>query len=75
MAALLATNLDPPRADLVVVRRVLCDPGGDGSVGEQLQRDYFGLGRLAWTDDGTIEFALPSFARTRQVSRSLEKMR
>jgi SAM-dependent methyltransferase len=41
--------------------RVLCDPGGDdGVVGERLQRDYFGLERLAWTDDGQIEFALPA---------------
>ena len=41
--------------------RVLCDPGGDdGVVGERLERDYFGLERLAWTDDGSIEFALPA---------------
>ena len=36
-------------------------PGGDdGVVGERLQRDYFGLERLAWTDDGSIEFVLPA---------------
>ena len=41
--------------------RVLCDPGGDdGVVGERLERDYFGLERLAWTDDGAIEFSLPT---------------
>ena len=60
-----AARLLRPGGELVFLRpttlRVLCDPGGDdGIVGERLQRDYFGLERLAWTDDGTIEFALPA---------------
>ena len=41
--------------------RILCDPGGvEGVVGEHLQRDYFGLRRLIWSDDGSVEFALPA---------------
>jgi len=60
-----AARLLRPGGELVFLRpttlRVLCDPGGDdGVVGERLQRDYFGLERLAWTDDGVIEFALPA---------------
>jgi len=60
-----AARLLRPGGELVFLRpatlRVLCDPGGDdGVVGERLQRDYFGLERLAWTDDGQIEFALPA---------------
>lgn len=60
-----AARLLRPRGELVFLRpttlRVLCDPGGDdGVVGERLERDYFGLERLAWTDDGSIEFALPA---------------
>ena len=60
-----AARLLRPRGELVFLRpttlRVLCDPGGDdGVVGERLQRDYFGLERLTWTDDGSIEFALPA---------------
>jgi SAM-dependent methyltransferase len=60
-----AARLLRPGGELVFLRpttlRVLCDPGGaDGVVGERLQRSYFGLERLAWTDDGSIEFALPA---------------
>ena len=60
-----AARLLRPGGELVFLRpttlRVLCDPGGDdGVVGERLQRDHFGLERLAWTDDGSIEFALPT---------------
>ena len=60
-----AARLLRPRGELVFLRpttlRVLCDPGGDdGVVGERLERDYFGLERLVWTDDGSIEFALPA---------------
>jgi len=59
-----AARLLRPGGELVFLRpttlRVLHDPGGDGSVGDRLQRDYFDLERLAWTDDGAIEFALPT---------------
>jgi hypothetical protein len=37
---------------------VLCGPDGDAPVGEQLVRDAFGLHRLEWSDDGSVEFAL-----------------
>jgi len=70
-----AARLLRPGGELVFLRpatlRVLCDPGGaDDSVGERLERDYFGLERLAWTDDGGIEFALPPGEWIRLFRRS-----
>jgi SAM-dependent methyltransferase len=36
---------------------ILCAPD-EGSVGERLLRDQFGLGRVEWTDDDGVEFHL-----------------
>jgi SAM-dependent methyltransferase len=37
----------------------LCAPEGEGVAGTTLQRDYFGLHRLEWSDVDSIEFSLP----------------
>ena len=37
----------------------LCAPQGEGVADTTLQRDYFGLHRLEWSDVDSIEFSLP----------------
>jgi len=37
----------------------LCAPDALAPAGDRLLRDYFGLHRLEWPDDGSVEFALP----------------
>jgi hypothetical protein len=37
----------------------LCGPDNDGPVADRLVRDYFGLHRLEWSTDGSVEFDLP----------------
>ena len=37
----------------------LCGPDDDAPVGDRLVRDYFGLHRLEWSTDGSVEFDLP----------------
>jgi len=37
----------------------LCAPDADVPVGDRLVRDYFGLHRLEWTVEESVEFALP----------------
>jgi SAM-dependent methyltransferase len=37
----------------------LCAPDELAPAGDRLLRDYFGLHRLEWPDDGSVEFALP----------------
>jgi SAM-dependent methyltransferase len=37
----------------------LCAPDVLGHPDERLRRDYFGLHRLEWADDDSVEFALP----------------
>jgi SAM-dependent methyltransferase len=37
----------------------LCAPDGEGPATDRLIRDYFGLRRLEWSDDGSVEFTLP----------------
>jgi SAM-dependent methyltransferase len=58
-----AARLLRPGGELVFLRQsvflALCAPDGDGAAEDRLVRDYFGLHRLAWSDDDSIEFALP----------------
>jgi SAM-dependent methyltransferase len=37
----------------------LCVPDGEGAAGDRLLRSYFGLNRLEWSDDTTVEWSLP----------------
>jgi SAM-dependent methyltransferase len=37
----------------------LCSPDADVPAGDRLVRDYFGLHRLEWTVDESVDFALP----------------
>jgi hypothetical protein len=39
---------------------MLCVPDleSEGAAGDRLRRDYFGMHRFQWPDDGTIEFHL-----------------
>lgn len=37
----------------------LCAPDSDEPAGDRLVRDYFGVHRLEWSDDDSVEFALP----------------
>ncbi len=37
----------------------LCGPDNDLPVSDRLARDYFGLHRLEWSTDGSVEFDLP----------------
>jgi SAM-dependent methyltransferase len=37
----------------------LCAPDELGPAGDRLLRDYFGMHRLEWADDDSVEFALP----------------
>jgi len=37
----------------------LCGPDDDAPVADRLVRDYFGLHRLEWSTDGSVEFDLP----------------
>ena len=52
-----------PGGELVFLRssviQTLCMPDDDGTVAEHFQRSYFGLHRLEWSDDGSIEFEIP----------------
>lgn len=49
--------------DLVFLRpsviQTLCMPDDDGVAQDRFQRDYFGLHRLEWSDDDSVEFELP----------------
>lgn len=37
----------------------LCAPDSDDPAGDRMVRDYFGLHRLEWSDDDSVEFTLP----------------
>jgi F420-dependent oxidoreductase-like protein len=58
-----AARLLRPGGELVFLRYsvflVLCAPDGDGQADDRLVRDYFGLHRLEWSGDESMEFALP----------------
>ncbi|MBM4439997.1 MAG: methyltransferase domain-containing protein [Candidatus Rokubacteria bacterium] len=58
-----AARLLRPGGELVFLRdgllRALCAPDTDEPAGDRLLRDYFGLNRLEWSDDGSVNFALP----------------
>lgn len=57
-----AARLLRPNGVLIFMRNgtlsVLCLPGS-GTVTDHLQRDYFGMHRLEWDDDDSVEFHLP----------------
>jgi SAM-dependent methyltransferase len=52
-----------PGGELVFLKHglllTLCAPDGEGTAEARLQRDYFGLHRLEWSDVDSIEFSLP----------------
>jgi hypothetical protein len=58
-----AARLLRPGGHLIFMKHstilVLCGPDNDASVGDRLVRDYFGLHRLEWSTDGSVEFDLP----------------
>jgi SAM-dependent methyltransferase len=57
-----AARLLRPGGELVFLRdgliRSLCAPDSDEPARERLERAYFGLHRLEWTDDGSVNFSL-----------------
>jgi SAM-dependent methyltransferase len=58
-----AARLLRPGGELVFLKvgtlLTLCAPQGAGVADARLQRDYFGLHRLEWSDVDSIEFSLP----------------
>jgi SAM-dependent methyltransferase len=58
-----AGRLLRPGGQLVFLKHgtllTLCAPDGEGTAEPRLVRDYFGLHRLEWSDDESVEFALP----------------
>jgi SAM-dependent methyltransferase len=58
-----AARLLRPGGELVFLRNsvflALCAPDDDGQAEDRLVRDYFGLHRLEWSGDESVEFALP----------------
>jgi len=59
-----AARLLRPGGELVFLKHgtllTLCAPAGAGTADAHLRRDYFGLHRLQWSDDESVEFALPT---------------
>ena len=57
-----AARLLRPGGELVFLRNgvlfSLCAPDSEDPAGDRLLRPYFGLHRLEWTDDGSINFSL-----------------
>ncbi len=49
--------------DLVFLRpsviQTLCVPDADAAASDRLLRDYFGMHRVEWSDDDSVEFELP----------------
>jgi SAM-dependent methyltransferase len=58
-----AARLLRPGGELVFMKNgtllALCAPDSEDPAGDRLLRDYFGLHRLEWSDDGSVEFTLP----------------
>jgi SAM-dependent methyltransferase len=58
-----AARLLKPGGELVFLRssiiQSLCMPDDDGLIQDSFQRSYFGLHRLEWSDDDSVEFELP----------------
>ena len=61
-----AARLLRPGGELIFLRdaplRSLCAPDSEDPAGDRLLRPYFGLHRLEWTDDGSINFCIPTSA-------------
>jgi len=57
-----AARLLRPGGELIFLKHstllTLCGPDGDAPVGDRLVRDSFGLHRLEWSTDGSVEFDL-----------------
>jgi SAM-dependent methyltransferase len=57
-----AARLLRPGGELIFLRTgvlfSLCAPDSDEPAGDRLLRDYFGVHRLEWIDDGSINFSL-----------------
>ena len=57
-----AARLLRPGGELVFLRdsviRALCAPDSDEPATDRMMRPYFGLHRLEWTDDGSVNFSL-----------------
>jgi len=58
-----AARLLRPGGELVFLKNgtllTLCAPDGPGAADARLVRDYFGLHRLEWSDDDSVNFTLP----------------
>ena len=58
-----AARILRPGGELVFLKNgtlfTLCAPEGEGVADTRLQRDYFGMHRLEWSDVDSIEFSLP----------------
>jgi SAM-dependent methyltransferase len=58
-----AARLLRPGGELVFLRNgtllLLCTPPEGTPAEERLARDYFGMHRIEWPDDGSVEFHLP----------------
>lgn len=58
-----AARLLRPGGELIFLKHstllMLCAPDGPGAAEDRLLRDYFGMHRLEWSDDESVEFALP----------------
>jgi SAM-dependent methyltransferase len=58
-----AARLLRPGGELIFLRNgtllMLCTPPEGTPVEERLARDYFGMHRFEWPDDGSVEFHLP----------------
>ena len=69
-----AARLVRPGGHLIFLKHgtlmTVCGPDGDQPVGGQLVRDYFGLHRLEWNTDGSVEFDLPHGAWIALLRRS-----
>jgi SAM-dependent methyltransferase len=68
-----AARILRPGGELIFLRdaplRTLCAPDSDAPAGDRLLRPYFGLHRLEWSADGSVNFNLPLGALIRLFHR------